>query len=372
MIDKYISFSPYFSGLSNVIMSYELAFSIAYITNRKIILPHKTWLLFISQSQNLEDFSDIWQIFDKDIVKEEFDCIEFENVPEFEDKFLQMRGGRSYTQNIFKAVGIDNVGRVVFSDSDPYECVCNDHSVLVNKKYNDEDFLNFSKNRHVINLDRPEKILHFENNLFGSYWYHVYPGNKFERNKLKNKINKCFKYNKRLYELSDQVQQKIGKYNALHVRRNDFLDVHTDLMDQVGNSNKILEKILPLFDTKIPLYISTDETNLKFFDSLISKYNIYFFKDFDYNLDSLDTAALEQIICSNAELFYGTQLSTYTKRINVMRGYDGKESQDWKTINYTPPEKENIFHVNPLPWTLNENRLWFWDSSYHPQWILES
>ena len=56
---KYISFSPYFSGLANIIMSYEIFLSIAAITGRKVILPPDCWMLFICESQNKKDWKEL-------------------------------------------------------------------------------------------------------------------------------------------------------------------------------------------------------------------------------------------------------------------------------------------------------------------------
>ena len=102
---RYLSFSPYFSGLSNIIMSYEILLSIAYITKRKVILPPDVWMLFHSKCYNQkdwkkEDYVDIWEILDKDVITREFDCIDFYDVPEFQGKFEQLESERSYTGNI--------------------------------------------------------------------------------------------------------------------------------------------------------------------------------------------------------------------------------------------------------------------------------
>ena len=107
MENKYISFDPCFCGLCNVIMSYEVAFAISHITKRKIILPPKTWL------SHIEKFVDIWEIFDKDVVKSEFRCVEFEDVPEIKNNINFIKGERSYTQNIERYVkGTYRVGFV--------------------------------------------------------------------------------------------------------------------------------------------------------------------------------------------------------------------------------------------------------------------
>jgi hypothetical protein len=372
MSEKYISFSPVFSGLCNVIMSYEMAFSIAHITKRKIILPPKTWLLFISESQNLNDFTDIWSIFDKELVKKEFDCIEFEDVPEFKNLYNQIKSEKSFTGNISKY--IYDLGNINFLEEGRTTSISSKHTVLTCGKYDSEDYRNFKGDRDSYDLNRPEKFLHFEDNLFGHFWYHVYPGDSKERDILKQKINKCFRYHERFYQMAEKVKEKIGNYNAIHIRRGDFLFARPESLEPVNNSFKILEILKNLLCTKTPLYISTDETDIKFFHPIGNVYNCYFYDEFEFDLNELDKAVLEQVICENSLEFYGSWLSTYTKRINVMRGCSNKQASDWMAINYNPSldEVKSMYTEDALPWIRREDKLWYWSMSYHPQWTMET
>lgn len=372
MENKYVSFSPYFSGLSNVIMSYELALAISYITGRTLILPPKTWLLFISKSQNFVDFSDIWEIFDKPLVKSEFNCVEFEDVPEIGGVMSHIAGENSFTKNISSYVF--DLKEIFFSDvknSTISEC----HMVLHNGSIEDQkDFENFSSNRAVLSLDCDNKFIHFENNLFGIFWYNIYPGNSEKRNELKRKINKCLRYKKKYYDMGEQVKNKIGPYNALHIRRGDFIHARPEISDKINSPHNIMEKILSLFPCNIPIYISTDEQDLRFFDRLRSIYKVYFFNDFVDQfgeINDLDKAVLEQVICYGAEEFYGTSLSTYSKRINVMRGCDKKSAYDWKSWDQYSDDLNTEKSKSSIPWNLNGNKLWQWSDSYHPQWTYE-
>lgn len=370
---KYISFTPLFSGLCNVIMSYEIALAISYITGRTLILPPKTWLLFISESQNLEDFSDIWEIFDKDLVKSEFNCIDYEDVPEFEGHFDELKSERSFSKNISKCIG--DVEEIVFpnrlGEIKENNSLCDTNIIICDKIINYQDFEIFSENRKPFFLNKEVKFLHFEENLFGSFWYCIYPGDKSKRNELKNKINKCLRYKKKFYEISGRVKKIIGSYNSLHLRRGDFLYARPDLMKEINSSSKVLEKISSLLPTHLPVYISTDEPNISFFDSIKSKYKIYFYEYFGFDLTPLERAVVEQIICYNSDQFYGTWLSTYTKRINVMRGVDNKPAYDWMAFNYNPGDLEIKSSSMPIPWRIMPNKYWEWNSSYHPQWTFE-
>jgi hypothetical protein len=368
MENKYISFGPCFCGLCNVIMSYEIAFAISYITKRKIILPPKTWI------SHIEKFVDIWEIFDKDVVTSEFDCVEFEDVPEIRDNIDLIKGDKSYTQNIGKFVEEFYDVKLLNEKNDP-DLLYNCDIVFSDQHYSTQDFRNFLgciKKRKVMYLNFPNKFIHFEGNLLGSFWYHVYPGNSIERDKLKRKINKSFRYKKKYYDMSENVTKKIGEYNALHIRRGDFLYARSsDYLNSVDSGEKILEKILPIISNDIPLYIATDETNLDFFEPIKKSYKVYFYRDFGYNLNNLESAALEQVICSNAEYFYGSWFSTYTKRINVMRGCDGKRVADWMAYNYIPPPSAIPKLDTAFPWNFVEDCRWHWNYSWHPQWTFE-
>jgi hypothetical protein len=328
--------------------------------------------LFISKSQNHQDFSDIWEIFDKQLIKSEFNCIEFGDVPEIRSKMTSIRGDNSFTKNIGEH--IFDIKEIFFSE-EKTSVICDEHTVMFSGEILDEsDFKDFSCNRNLLSLDFDNKFIHFENNLFGSFWYHIYPGDSKKRNELKRKINKCFRYKQKYYDISKKVKDRIGPYNALHIRRGDFLYARPELLNNIDSPYSILEKALSLLPTKTPIYIATDEKDLSFFDEIKSKYELYFFSDFKNEfgvLNDLDNAVLEQVICSEAEEFYGTSLSTYSKRINVMRGCGEKSAYDWMSWDQYISDLNFEKSKSALPWQLNSDKLWCWTKSYHPQWTYE-
>jgi hypothetical protein len=349
-------------------MSYEILFSIAHITKRKIILPPNVWLLFISESQDKKNYNNIWEIFNKDLILQEFDCIDFKDVPEFSGKIDSIQSKKSYTENIDKY--ISDVNSVTFGKKNT---ILNETNfVLVNGIQNSKDYDDFSFGRTQFDLQCDNKFLHFENNLFGHYWYEIYPGDFLERNLLKRKINRVFRYSDRFYYLAQKVKEKLGPYNSIHVRRNDFLQTRTDDIQCVNNPNKLLSMVELMVEDNIPIYISTDENDKSFFDALKNKYDIYFYDDFGYELNSLDHVVIEQVICSQSEHFYGTYLSTYSKRINVMRGCERRQAWDHKGINYFPPDEELNYRLSdPFPWHSMLDKKWNWNLSSHPQWMIE-
>jgi len=353
--DKYIIFSPFRSGLSNVIMSYELAFSIAHITGRTLVLPPTTFLTHITEGSK-EQWPSMWQLFDQ--YNNEFDTAELDelkNAGNYYSWFVNTNLADCYSPpEIQHNVPMADAGW----------CIVNDYNSIKDNP----DFINFAGSRKIIDLNRPEKYIHLENSLFQHYWYWVYAGDAVQRNLLKNKINKAFRYSQQYYDMVNAAVN-IGQYNAVHVRRGDFFIQYGQSLEAINTEDKLLSQIEKLLDPSLPLYIATDETNKEFFNQVAAKYKIFFIDDFFQNLSKLDCAIIEQIICSQALRFEGTIPSTYTKRINIMRGLDGRAAADYTGINEITQHSPEM--DNPLPWTITNN-LWGWNMSSHPQWTQEN
>lgn len=374
MDNRYITFSPYYSGLANVIMSYELAFSISHITGRTLVLPPNCFLLFLTEHHR-DKFIDIWSIFDRDYVDKNCNCIDFYQVPELQGKYHLFGDEKSYTNGISKVV--EDVTEIKFqSISDPTKdnATTNEsHIVITLSEYADSDFDDFCQNREVLDLSNIEsKFIHFENNLFGHYWYHVYPGGPEERNLLKKKINTIFKYKEIFEDIGYIVSSNIGEYNSAHIRRNDFLYCRKDEIETLSSDLKILNKLKQYYDTSVPLYIATDEKNKSLFHLVKDEFKVYFFDDIrkylSHYLSELENTILEQIICSKSKKFYGTFYSTYSSRINIMRGLEGKQSDDFMGLNHI----SDIINTSAInPWKYKKDKKWQWCDSSHPQWKME-
>ena len=150
-----------------------------------------------------------------------------------------------------------------------------------------------------------------------------------------------------------------GTYNAIHVRRNDFKYVHTDL---VNNQFKELEELIEgRIDKDLPLYIATDEQDLSMFNFLKEKYNILFLSDLT-DATKHTALALDTLICSNAEIFLGSRMSTFSDYINIIRGYKGKRDFHRNGINYN----RNEINYKKYPWEV-ESYQWhdLWGELYY-------
>jgi hypothetical protein len=78
------------------------------------------------------------------------------------------------------------------------------------------------------------------------------------------------------------------------------------------------------------LYIASDEMNREFFAPFVQRYETFFIDHFaralDPDLSSEDLACIEQVVCSFAETFLGTRLSTFSSYITRLRGYRGSRN----------------------------------------------
>lgn len=368
---KYISFSTHQAGLINILMNLEVALALSEITGRTLIIPPNFWCFDVSEGLGKEHFVDILKFLNKESIYSNFNCIDFYDVPEFLELFSKIEKKEtpeclySYTGNIENC--INDLKKITFAEN--YRLADTQIVLFCGQIENSLDFSKFcGKRTEIINLNFTEKFLHFEANLFSQYWYSIYPGNSFKRNQLKQKINSCLLYDSKFLDISKKVYDILGPYDSVHIRRTDFLDLRSEDILSVSTPEKLLFSIKYLFKENRPLYISTDEKDLKFFDKLKTHKNIYFFSDFYNCYHGLDKAIIEQLICVNSKIFYGTYKSTYSNRINVLRGYENKQNYDGMGINYLYSPLVNF--DNPIPWS-ESNKFLYWYSLSYPQWCLE-
>lgn len=370
MNEKYLAYSPYRSGLGNVIMSYECALALASITNRRLLLAPTAHLTHIKAHRKEINHS-FWDLFDETITKQEFDIADYHTHADFQGKFEQLQTDFSWFENL------PNITNDCYNwKPDPRETVyymTGSNICFVNElwRYKDtEDFKLFTGPRRIIDVNWSHKYLLFENNLFQNYWYMIYPGGPKERNQLKNKINKVIRYKQSFYDKFEaSLMNRIGPYNAVHVRRGDFFIQFGYSIRTVDEGHKLLEQLLRVYDPGKPLYIATDESDSSFFDPVKQVFkSVYFINNIAGELSELDRAVLDQIICSRADEFYGIKNSTFTRRINVMRGLEGRLARDNMGINELDnPESEQGF----FPWNNRHDKQWSWNMSSYLQWTQE-
>ena len=143
--------------------------------------------------------------------------------------------------------------------------------------------------------------------------------------------------------LKDRISNSCAanSYDAIQIRRNDFQYEQT----QIGVS-AITDNIKPLIDQNLPIYIATDEDREEIFSELADNLKapaIMSWKDvlevYDQPIPYAWIGPLEQLICTPARRFVGTDLSTFTSYIHRLRGY--LSAQDDNVYYHSVPYTKN-------------------------------
>ena len=286
-VDKYILFKPWSGGFNNIRMSFEIAASLAYLTNRILVLPPVSQIIAYHSSNNhcFSDFFDINDIGIKTISFEEFG--QKFNASNWKD-----------VKNKFYTITEDLVNTIIATDTPPEDIV---------------------KGRNIKNIDElfTNKVVCFYENLLGNFYLNIYSNKLPELCKF---VARHIHYNEDIFLEAQNVINSLEEYNAIHIRRGDFQ--YHDLKLSIED---IYNNIKNVFPEKSKLYISTDEKDKSFFDLLKEHYNIIFYDDVkhlifkDINEDLI--GPIEQIICTQAKTFVGNKLSTFSTYIYRLRGY---------------------------------------------------
>jgi len=354
---KYVSFEAWPGGFSNIRLSYELIGAISVITGRTIILPPKVDCLFLSKdSSNKEGFFDMFEILDKEKFTSEFNCIDYEDVPEYQE----------FGNDINYFYGIEKkINCIIKDDTDGFEpstTPFQEKDLLYNKIINQSDYRTFAKNRNGICLDFEDKFIHFPYHMMGDFFYHIYAPTVDMRNDIKNKVKNGIVYRQEFFDKAKEIYSKFDNFCSLHIRRNDFL--YTRLESAPSQLTTIIDDIKPIVKLGRTLYIATDEKDKSVFKELTDLYDVYFLDSFYKDTTDVEALCIDQIVCSEADIFLGSKSSTYTHYIHILRGYNNKEDYHRIGTNYDYGELRYIKY----PW---ERDAYNWEVLWDCYWVDE-
>lgn len=361
------------SGLCNIILDLENALATSFITNRKLLIPETIHHSCGQSTKNSPSEGRIWQILDKKVILDNFNVEFVENFDFYNDYFK------------IKEIPRDSSVRII-DDLGNGDCLYNSNDIT------DIDEFNFFLNKRIYTKDLAninESVLVMSGHLL-HFYYNIYPGGKHRRNLLKQKINNAIKFKSQYHDIASEAIKKItNKYNAIHVRYPWFFpnpDTPQNLHNAVNIRNhpeRLAAQIKLLYENSLPLYISTDihKAGLRgdpihpvdlneYLDPIRKDYDIILVDDLNLNLNPTEEIAVEQIICTNAEKFYGTYYSTFSKRINIFRGIAGnRQVADYMGYDLI---QDNTMEVNShCPWTVINDH-WEWFRSSYVQYTYEN
>lgn len=150
-------------------------------------------------------------------------------------------------------------------------------------------------------------------------------------------IKHHIRWHPRIFELASRYVEQLTPYgyDAIHIRRNDFQYKQTR-----GAAQEIWHNISSLLDEDRPLYVATDETDDEFLGVFRSHKQVVTWSDLVRAVDDCQppekyTGPIEQLICTGARRFMGTELSTFSSYIVRLRGYT------------RAPDMASYFHNRP-------------------------
>lgn len=344
-MEKLIKYNQLEGGFCNVLLSLEMILALGYITKRKIILGDV--FHYGLDERNKSKPESIWDILDKNTLKKEFSIVE-----NYDGKLTP---------------------RLTF---EPSICYYDSSSIT-----DENDFLLFGMNRYCIDCNFEDYAISVPTTI-GSFFYNVYPGSKENRNALKKKINNALVYKQKYIDIAEKlIKNRFVNFNAVHVRYPWFTQGDwADVVNIQNSPKKLLDQLVILFDRDFPLYVATDlkKTSVQYNRDIdeeeyigpLRKYfkKIILLKDFNKNFTFSEEIAMDQLICTMASKFYGTYYSTFSKRINIMRGIQGKETHDYMGWNKIKRPGQEI--DSPFPWN-NFSGEWPWHYSSYLQYRYE-
>jgi len=139
--------------------------------------------------------------------------------------------------------------------------------------------------------------------------------------------------------LAWHIANDLGRYNAVHIRRTDFISLQFTPRAFKVSGEEICRNLLTRLDTQVPLVVCTDSpADDPIFLAIKREFKTVIFLEHLLEQDPRIVSSrhglpgndegvvvlLTQLVASYAEVFVGTLYSTFTAMIHRLRGFDGR------------------------------------------------
>jgi hypothetical protein len=205
----------------------------------------------------------------------------------------------------------------------------------VQNETQDQNILNFCDGRTPVYYNRhihDAPLIHFRSHLKDTrllvhFYAFLYFTNPVIGNHYKRLVRDRVRYPDAIFCAAGKVvkalNDEFGSYSSMHIRRGDFQWPKMRI-----SAEEWLENTQHIFEDGEVIYISTDETDMSFFEPLKSRYQIKFLSDFKElaGLDQLDrnfVGMIDVVVASRGREFVGTYFSSFSAFIGRLRGYHG-------------------------------------------------
>jgi len=347
---RYLCFDIDQGGLNNIRLVFEYVVVLAAITGRTLVLPPKcSWYLINNgpiPEQHFGGVSQLSDFYDIDALARAIPVISTEEFIEqahrhlsIPDKFRDQVEDEQSAQEFaagWKAWLGENTEIPGWNPYDTVIAVPNMESAQ-SGPHNDETYLDGRSFVEFTAVHNAAPVLHFPSNekhrSLGPVATMLASNDEelpmLARRLLKNHV----RLRTEIFDLADDIIRRLGLsdgkgnyrgcYDALQIRRNDFQYKQTQIAVETICSN-----ISSLIDQNLPVYVATDESREAIFVELqqhLVTPKVLSWRDVEKVIDEPVPFAwigpVEQLICTPARRFVGTDVSTFTAYIHRLRGY---------------------------------------------------
>ncbi len=367
-LDQYVTFEVDRGGLNNIRMAFEYVVVIAAVTGRTLVLPpSQPWYLLnfgpihLDKEQETCEYKDIFDIDALSlavptITTEEFIHLKKDSlgIPEqfedWSDKAAELNPSDKKLRRTWEAWLFKNSQVIPWNPYDTLICLpsireIEDNDILTEKLVDNRELVEFTQSMNEAT------VIHFPSNKeyrqLGQVAAMLTSTNPELGRETRQLLKHHVRYTPRVFEIADKLIRSLPSiYHSLHIRRNDF-----QFTTSRTSAQETLHNIQNLLSDDQALYIATDEVDEGFFEVFERNRSIYRWDDFfsarcGRTLNEGDVpfeliGPVEQVICAGADLFIGTELSTFSSYITRLRGYLDR------------PDKNAYFHSahneGPIP-----------------------
>lgn len=374
--ERYLTFEVDRGGFNNVRLQFETVLILAHMMNRTLVLPPKQHYYLLKGDRWLEDFYDVSHLkrYMNVISAQEHlrrhDCASVEGEKAIHDIWREM--GAEAIPNWKMYDDVLSIPSIAASEKADKSEWYPDYATFVNQRKKVE------LSKDMLEVETFHVMDKGDVRLFGLWYPFMYFSNPEWHRFYVSMIRSGFHYKDDLYRTATRLISKLvgshGKYHAIHVRRGEFQYHQTRIP-----AEEILQHIAPLFgkhnDVKT-IYIASDEKDKSFFKPFLeSDYTIKFLHDFPEEMNAVEPALLgmlEQLVCTTAEVFVGTELSTMSAHITRLRHHMKHDVAPDKnmyltTRQYTGNEAEDVVESNGT-W-MNDGRPGWPHAVYFREWF---
>lgn len=330
----FLSFEPWCGGFNNVRMSLEIAYALAYMDARTLVLPPRYRIPFHDRLTLLTDFFEISGLPTMSFEDFRSSWKSRSPLPTPSRRPEWRRRTSALMTELWN--GIERIAAI--PDHNPLRTVfCFPHVPR-----HSVDFDRFLAGREAVDgLGVPGRpvIVHFPQTLLGPFYTMIYTA---DPKPLRRAVRDGVRYQQWLWDAAKEVVRALGPFSSLHVRRGDF---SVQFPKEVLSERQLAESVRALFHPGERLFIATDEIDRRYFQPLTEHYELKFIDDFlpmlPVNAGEREYSPLiEQIVCAHGRIFVGTKFSTMSSYIYRLRGYLGQaDTQYYSTSSaYRDPE----------------------------------